>query len=89
MSGLNKEGKLAAEFVRAYFTTPRPVFELYDLEHDPAELNNLAGKSEYAKPERELKSALQEKMILDYDYLPLPIADKGERNKGASQSNDE
>ena len=89
MSGLNKEGKLAAEFVRAYFTTPRPVFELYDLEHDPAELNNLAGKSEYAKPERELKSALQEKMILEYDYLPLPIADKGERKKGASQSNDE
>jgi arylsulfatase A-like enzyme len=80
MTGLNKEGKLGAEYVRAYFTTPRPVFELYDLEHDPAELNNLAGKPEYAKIERELDAALQEKMILDFDYLPLPIADKRQRD---------
>jgi arylsulfatase A-like enzyme len=89
MAGLNNDGKLAPEFVRAYFTTPRPILELYDLEHDPAELNNLAGKPDYANFERELKSALQEKMILDYDYLPLPIAGKGERAQGASQSNDE
>jgi arylsulfatase A-like enzyme len=88
MAGLNKNGKLAPEFVRAYFTTPRPIFELYDLEHDPAELNNLAGKPDYAKVERELQAALQEKMILDYDYLPLPIADKGQRKRNASQDSD-
>jgi arylsulfatase A-like enzyme len=83
MAALNKEGKLAPQFVRAYFTTPRPVFELYDLEQDPAELNNVAGERDFAKVERELKAALQEKMILDYDYLPLPIADKGQKKKGA------
>lgn len=83
MAALNKEGKLAPEFVRAYFTTPRPVFELYDLEHDPGELNNVAGEREFAKVERELKTALQEKMILDYDYLPLPMADKSQKKKGA------
>jgi hypothetical protein len=34
--------------------------------------------------EMELKEALQEKMILDFDYLPLPIA--GEPKKKASNS---
>ena len=34
--------------------------------------NNLAGKPEVASVERELRAALIEKMILDFDYLPLP-----------------
>jgi hypothetical protein len=58
---------------------------LYDLEKDPGELNNVAGKREFAKIEHELKAALQEKMILDYDYLPLPIDDKVEARKPASK----
>ena len=66
-------GTLDPVFVRAYFTSPRPVIELYDLEKDPSELNNLAGQPQYAAIERELKIALQEKMILDYDFLPLPL----------------
>lgn len=70
-----KNGKLDEKFVRAYFTSPRPIFELYDLEKDPAELVNLSGNPDYAKIELELKQALQEKMILDFDYLPLPIQD--------------
>jgi hypothetical protein len=53
----------------------RRVIELYDLETDPAELDNLAGRPEVAKVERELKVALAEKMILDYDFLPPPITD--------------
>lgn len=77
INALHKQGKLAPEFERAYFTNPRPVYELFDLEKDPGEMNNLAGKPEYKKVELELKAALQEKMILDYDYLPLPLADKG------------
>ena len=90
---LHDEGKLAREFEHAYFTTPRPIYELYDLESDPAELNNLAGKQAYAKVERELKLALQEKMIVDYDYLPLPIAGrengrKGARTRGQTESED-
>ena len=73
---LHNEGKLEPQFERAYFTNPRPVYELYDVTRDPGELNNLAGKAEYQKVEHELKAALQEKMILDYDFLPLPLADK-------------
>jgi N-sulfoglucosamine sulfohydrolase len=76
MTALHEEGKLAPEFERAYFTSPRPIYELYDLQKDPGELNNLAGQPEYRKIEHDLKAALQEKMILDYDYLPLPLADK-------------
>ena len=66
------EGRLSAGFVATYFTTPRPVYELYDLENDPAELDNLSGKAEVAAVEKELRNALAEKMILDFDYLPLP-----------------
>ena len=65
--------RLAPEFVRAYFTTPRPIFELYDLDQDPGELVNLAGRPEVAEVERALKEALSEKMILDWDFLPLPV----------------
>jgi N-sulfoglucosamine sulfohydrolase len=72
MVAANQSGRLAPEFVRAYFTTPRPTFELYDLEHDPGELDNLDGRSDLAQVERELKDALSEKMILDWDFLPLP-----------------
>ena len=76
---LHEQGKLAPEFDHAYFTHPRPIYELFDLEKDPGELNNLAGKPEYKQIEKELKEALQEKMIVDYDYLPLPLADKHTR----------
>ena len=55
-----------------YFTTPRPVYELYDLSADPSELSNLSGQPEVAVVERELREALAEKMILDGDHLPLP-----------------
>ncbi|MEJ7604716.1 MAG: sulfatase/phosphatase domain-containing protein [Bryobacteraceae bacterium] len=68
----HQSGVLKPEFEQAYFTQPRPVYELYDLEKDPAELNNLAGKPAHAAVEKELKEALYEKMVLDYDFLPLP-----------------
>lgn len=67
-------GRLKPEHERAYFTQPRPVYELFDLENDPGELNNLAGRAEVAEIEKELKIALTEKMMLDFDYLPLPVA---------------
>lgn len=65
---------LATEFVDLWFTSPRPVYELYDLEADPGELRNLYGQKGLEDITLELKTALQRKMILDYDYLPLPIA---------------
>ena len=67
------EGKLAPEFVRAYFTTPRSTYELYDLDADPSELVNLAGNKKHAQIERDLKQALTEKMVLDWDFLPTPL----------------
>lgn len=73
ITAAHQAGKLPPRFERAYFTHPRPIFELFDLEKDPAELENLAGQPEYKAIEGELRKALAEKMILDYDFLPLPI----------------
>jgi hypothetical protein len=74
MVSANEAGRLTPELRRTYFTTPREVYELYDLEADPSELHNIVGKPEFAAVERELRAALIEKMILDFDYLPLPAA---------------
>jgi N-sulfoglucosamine sulfohydrolase len=76
------EKQLASEFETLWFTSPRAVYELYDLENDPDELRNLAGQADLKNVEQQLKEALQEKMILDYDYLPLPLA--GDPKKKAS-----
>lgn len=72
MQAANEDGKLPPEVKATYFTAPRPVYELYDLESDPSELKNISGVAEYTEVERELRTALAEKMILDFDYLPLP-----------------
>jgi N-sulfoglucosamine sulfohydrolase len=72
MRQAKEQGKLSAGLVATYFTAPRPVYELYDLDADPSELNNLSGRPELAAVERSLRLALAEKMILDFDYLPLP-----------------
>ncbi|MCX7043864.1 MAG: sulfatase-like hydrolase/transferase [Candidatus Sumerlaeota bacterium] len=68
----NATDKLDPALSGTYFTTPRPVYELYDLESDPSELRNLSGQPAMAEVEHELRIALAEKMILDFDYLPLP-----------------
>ncbi len=72
MGAADKEGKLSAGMRATYFTTPRPVYELYDLEADPSELKNLSGQPALEKVELELRIALAEKMTVDFDYLPLP-----------------
>jgi hypothetical protein len=71
MVAAHQAGKLPPAIDRAYFGK-RSVIELFDLDKDPGELENLAGRKEYAAIESELKIALQEKMLLDYDFLPLP-----------------
>ncbi|MCE5205952.1 MAG: sulfatase [Porphyromonadaceae bacterium] len=70
---MNKEGQLEEKFSKALFQVPREMFQLYDLENDPYEFNNLSGKEEYKKIERELKGVLLKWMILNQDYLPLPL----------------
>ncbi|HEY6167719.1 MAG TPA: sulfatase/phosphatase domain-containing protein, partial [Verrucomicrobiae bacterium] len=73
MKAANAGGQLAPQFVKAYFTVPRATFELYDLGADPGELNNLAGDPKFKQVEYELKRALTEKMVLDWDFLPAPL----------------
>jgi arylsulfatase A-like enzyme len=73
LEAMNAAGKLSPELARVYFSPTRPMFELYDLEADPREFRNLIGSKEAAQVEHELKAALQEWMILERDYVPLPI----------------
>lgn len=70
---MSESGTLPRELSKAHFTQPCPVIELYDLARDPSELHNLAGDPAHAAVEQELQEALQEKMILDYDFLPRPL----------------
>lgn len=70
---MHEAGKLDAKFDRLYFATPRPMFELFDLENDPNEFNNLASSKDAAGIEQELKAVLQEWMILQRDFMPLPV----------------
>jgi hypothetical protein len=88
MTAASAEGKLSAGLMATYFTTPRPVYELYDLEADPSELNNLSGSKELAAVETELRLAMAEKMLLDYDYLPLPAMLDAEPDKPAKPGAD-
>jgi arylsulfatase A-like enzyme len=73
LQALNAAGKLTADQSRVYFSPTRPMFELFDLDSDPWEFHNLSGKPETAAVELELKEAMNEWMILERDYLPLPI----------------
>lgn len=70
---MNRDGKLPAEVSRRYFSQTRPMFELFDLETDPSEFRNLIDSPEHAAIARELKAALQQWMILERDFLPLPV----------------
>ena len=46
--------------------------ELYDLEKDPYELDNLAESQAYAEIVDQLQKRLEAWMISQHDYLPLP-----------------
>ena len=65
-------GRLRPEHAQIYFQNPRPVFELYDLENDPFELNNLAGQAAVSAIERDMRERLDRWMVGEGDYVPLP-----------------
>ncbi|MDR2682359.1 MAG: sulfatase [Dysgonamonadaceae bacterium] len=69
----NESGMLDAKHRQLFFSEYRPMFEFYDRINDPDELNNLAGNPAYAEQEHLLKAELQKWMILNQDFLPLPI----------------
>ncbi|MCL5270983.1 MAG: sulfatase [bacterium] len=73
LQALGAAGKLSPELARLYFAPQRPMFELYDLAADPAEMHNLYDKPETAVVQQELLAALTEWMILEGDFLPLPL----------------
>ena len=50
--------RYGAEMIERYYSQPRPEEELYDLESDPWEKDNLAGKPEYRKMQENLRSRL-------------------------------
>lgn len=55
---------------QACFRSPRPPWELYDLQRDPGELNNLANDPAYAKVTESLKKSLAGWSVETGDYLP-------------------
>jgi arylsulfatase A-like enzyme len=52
------------------FAASRPVLELYDVEKDQSEFNNLAGSPEHEEVMTDLKMRLGRWMGATYDYLP-------------------
>ncbi|MHC4995663.1 MAG: sulfatase family protein [Planctomycetota bacterium] len=70
MVAANESGALNSEHRKMYFSSTRPLFELYDLRSDPWQLNNLAGSG--GALEAQLKEKLSEWMILENDFVPLP-----------------
>lgn len=63
---------LSALHQRLYFQNPRPIVELYDLQTDPLELNNLAGTNSVTSIEQALREELESWMVREHDFLPLP-----------------
>lgn len=72
MRRLHDQGKLSAVHERLYFQNPRPIFELFDLENDPYQLSNLAGKKATESIEESLRVEMDKWMIRESDFLPLP-----------------
>ncbi|MEX0599850.1 MAG: sulfatase, partial [Rhodothermales bacterium] len=64
-----RAGTLTAEQARI-FAAPRPAVELYDLENDPWEMVNLAGRAEYEDVARELADVLDEWIRATDDFPP-------------------
>ena len=69
-------GNLDPVHEKMYFSKPRPMFELYNLNEDPNQINNLAGKKDYQQLELDLRIKLTKWMVREADYLPLPLPPK-------------
>ena len=87
LQAANANDKLSPGLRATYFTTPRPVYELYDLEADPGELNNLSGTPQLAATERELRTALAElhrlESHVEVTYESVSAEDLAARSPGA------
>ena len=68
-----RKGSLTPEVSKMYFSPTRPMFEMFDIAYDNGEFNNLYGKPEFAEEQKKLLAALHRWMILQRDFVPLPI----------------
>ncbi len=69
MLKLQKAGKLP-KHQQGCFLTPRPKWELFDLQRDPGEINNRFDDPAYRKVSKELQDALAQWTKDTGDYLP-------------------
>ena len=70
---MNEKGELDEKSVNFYFyKTPRPLFELYDLNKDPSETTNVAADEAYFDIKENMLKELTLWMIQERDHLPLP-----------------
>jgi N-sulfoglucosamine sulfohydrolase len=74
------ENRLSPLHERLLFQKPRPIHELYDLQNDPYELENLAGREGMKEIEMKLRIALATWMVREADFLPMPSRDYPDEN---------
>lgn len=79
---LYDEGKLSPP--KTYFWEPKPPEELYDLENDPDEVNNLANSPKHKEILNELRTALKDHILSTRDTGFLPEADMHIRSAGTT-----
>lgn len=65
--------------VQSIFWKTKPSEELYDVENDPWEVNNLAGIPEYKEVLEKMRKANRDHLLEIYDTGFLPEADRSER----------
>jgi uncharacterized sulfatase len=68
---MNYEGKLNAT-QRLFFQPTKPAEELYDVNADPHEVNNLAGDPKFAPVLKEMRAALEEWILKTRDMGAIP-----------------
>lgn len=73
MTREHESGGLDPRFSEAYFRPERPVYEFFDLQRDPNEFDNLAGRKEFQEEQFRHTAALDEWMEANYDFLPPPF----------------
>jgi arylsulfatase A-like enzyme len=73
LTRMHESNTLPERFDNAFFSDPRPMFELYDRQQDPYEFNNLVDDPQYREIAHRLKAQLHEWMIVNKDFANLPI----------------
>ena len=80
-----KEGDLSGP-MKIFSADQKPVEELYDLEEDPHEINNLAGDVAYAEKLEELKKELEDWQFRIGDIGLMPESEIERRSVGAEST---